>query len=279
MCGCLSIENLRLEGEVDLTEEDMVVDIGDPVLTDALFIERGILTLIFGHAFTGKTTLALAASINEAANAGRVFYIDTENGVSPARVRKLLSARGITLDAIKGKLKLIRAFELREVLGYAGYAMKMRYSLIVIDSISRVYLAESRKRDREEVAHDIYVALNDLQRRAAEEGATIILTSETCKKQPSVVDLEGLNPHQLLALNESPWPMEALGSLAKIAIGLLIVNGRRYAYVERHRSKPSIYEDLRYYEFKIVESGLKYVGSVEFMGSKVAYRVPVSSPP
>ncbi len=271
--------DIKLDGEVDLeVEENDILRVGDPKLDEAFSLERGTSILIFGPPFTGKTTLALTISINEIKESrGRVFYIDTENGVSPYRVKAMLNSHGISLQESKFKLKLLRVFSLREALGYASYAIKNDFSLIVIDSLSRLFYIEAHKHNETEVSEVIYNALNELQKEAYERNSTIIITSESKDVEEQTLDLESLNPHQLLALHKYPWPLTSLGSLAKIAVGLIMLKGRRYAFIERHRSKPSVYEDLRYYEFCISNEGIKYVGSVEFIGSKVAYKVSISS--
>ena len=57
---------------------------------DCLFkYDSSLLTMVYGEAATGKTTLALLATIALAREKKRVIFIDTENGFSVERLKQL----------------------------------------------------------------------------------------------------------------------------------------------------------------------------------------------
>jgi len=268
----LDFIEVRIRGEVPLDVNSDYLSFGDKRIDSSLCIERGTMTMFFGPPFTGKTSFCLSASITEAMKGHQVMYLDSESGVSPIRVKKMLSARGLDIDGIKGHFKLLRTRSLREILGYAGYAIKNGFGLVVIDSISRPYLIETRRGKEDEIEMDLYNALVELQEEAIDEGTTILIVSEV-RRRRDISRLEEFDPHDFLFLDNTPWPITTLGSLAKNAVGLIIVRNRRFAFIERHLSKPSIYEDTKYIEFEITDSGVKYISDVELNGSSISYRI------
>ena len=64
------------------------ISTGCPDLDGLFKYETSFLTMMYGEAATGKTTLALLETI-ERARKGKVIFIDTENGFSMERVRQL----------------------------------------------------------------------------------------------------------------------------------------------------------------------------------------------
>ena len=264
--------DVKMRGEISFDSEVSYLSFGDSKLDEELSIERGSTVMFFGAPFTGKTSFCISASIAEIINEGKVFYIDSEGGVSPARIRRIAKAKHIDLERLVERLKLIRVRNLKELLGYAGYAIRSGYDLVIMDSISRPYLVELKRHNSDELEMDVYTALIELQEEAMDNETSVIVVSEVRRKR-NVNELKDFDPHDMLFLDDTPWPISTLGSVAKNAIGLIIVKKRRFAFIERHLSRPSIYEDMKYIEFRITDQGVKYVGEVDISSSSISYRV------
>jgi DNA repair protein RadB len=103
-------------------------------------IPFGLITHIFGASATGKTTLAIQCALNIAKKRMKTFYIDTENGVHPARVLQIASSA----DSLQF-LIIIRPKSFAE---QSNLIDKMEsfitndVKLVVIDTATKLYRAE-----------------------------------------------------------------------------------------------------------------------------------------
>ena len=103
------------------------------------------ITLIYGEASTGKTTLAKMAAI-EYSKQGKVIFLDTENGFNTDRLRQLTSNFNDVLKSII----LINAknfFQQHQAIKNMGSIKKV--SLIIVDTIGanyRVYVKNDYKK-------------------------------------------------------------------------------------------------------------------------------------
>ena len=102
-----------------------------------------LINLIYGEPSTGKTTLALQATISQAKNNKKVIYVDTENGFSIERLKQLHSRYNNFLQNIL--ILKPKSFQEQE-----KYILNLpdKVSLIIIDTISYFY--------REELKNDPY---------------------------------------------------------------------------------------------------------------------------
>lgn len=104
-------------------------------LTNGLIgVYRGI-TLIYGEASTGKTTLAKMAAI-EYSKQGKVIFLDTENGFNTDRIRQLTA----NFDDVIKNIILINAksfFQQHQAIKNIDSIKKA--SLIIVDTIGANY--------------------------------------------------------------------------------------------------------------------------------------------
>lgn len=93
------------------------------------------LNLIYGEPATGKTTLALLASIAQAKNNKKVIYIDTENGFSLERITQLY-------PDIKSKIQNIIVLKPKNFEEQEKFILnlpKNNIALIIIDTLGNFY--------------------------------------------------------------------------------------------------------------------------------------------
>jgi DNA repair protein RadB len=106
------------------------------------FLNNGYenITIIYGPAASGKTTLALLASLELAKQKKRVLFVDTENGFSVDRIKQMSPLYKELLDHIY--LFRINNFdEQSERLEEINKIINM-FSLIVVDTIGNHYRNE-----------------------------------------------------------------------------------------------------------------------------------------
>lgn len=96
---------------------------------------------VYGPASSGKTTLALMASIEVAKNNGKVLFIDTENGFSVDRFKQIV---GEDYNKLIERIFVLRANSFEEQGKRIKQALKMadKFNLIIVDSMSVYYRKE-----------------------------------------------------------------------------------------------------------------------------------------
>ncbi len=114
--GCLELDNL-IEG---LNEE---------------------INCVYGPASSGKTTLALMASIEVAKNNGKVLFIDTENGFSVERFKQIA---GEVYNKLLDRVFVLKANSFDEQSKRVKEALMLasKFDLIIVDSMSTHYRKE-----------------------------------------------------------------------------------------------------------------------------------------
>ncbi|MBU0762901.1 MAG: DNA repair and recombination protein RadB, partial [Candidatus Altiarchaeota archaeon] len=108
-------------------------------------VSDSLVTHIFGPPASGKTNLALMASV-AALGKGKVIYIDPEGGFSVERIRQLACDR---FHEVLGNILLVKPTTFDEQkLAFARLdelVTSMKVSLIVVDSIAMLYRMEEDK--------------------------------------------------------------------------------------------------------------------------------------
>ena len=113
------------------------------------FLEGGYdneITVIYGPAGTGKTTLCLQAALCQAENK-KVLFLDTEINFSVDRIKQLLNGRNInTLDNIL--VTKVKSFKIQQdqIKNIASIIKTGKFSLIIIDSIGHFYRSLLKKK-------------------------------------------------------------------------------------------------------------------------------------
>ena len=204
--------------------------------------ESDIVTTIYGPAGSGKTNLALLASISIAKQGKKVIYIDTEGGFSVARLNQLtLNSRKVLGNILFLKPTKFseqkKAFEkLRSVVN------KRDIGLIIVDTIAMLYRLEMGKND------DVYETNRELGKQIA------YLTEIARKKNIPVIVTNQVysNFDERNKINMVGGDIIKYGS--KCLLELQITpNNKRRAVLKKHRSMPEEKEIT----FEIVEKGLK----------------------
>lgn len=103
-------------------------------------------TYIYGSEGTGKTTLALTASIKEIENGGKVLYIDAENMLSFSTIEQMLS---VTVD--KSKFILLQPETAEQAFMIIEKAITSgEFTLIVLDTIAALEPEEEKSKEFDE---------------------------------------------------------------------------------------------------------------------------------
>jgi RecA/RadA recombinase len=162
---------------------------------------KGRLALVYGHFKSGKTTLAMMASIRTIAEKRHVLYLDAENRATPMRfyamaegmVKKRL-VKEFPRESISTYLHLYTATSLAEQheIVTEDFIEKLReedVGLVVIDSVAVYYHDRVINAPREltasearEVMGKISNELMRIQREASKRGAPIIVISWSASK-------------------------------------------------------------------------------------------------
>ncbi len=244
-----------LKGEVDLEKEAEFLSTGVPEIDGFLEIPYGSTSMFFGPPFSGKTAFCLSIALSEAVKGKKVLYIDTENGVFPARVLRMAENRNFpNLD----NFKLLKIYTLNEVLKTAASSLD-RYDIVIIDSFSRPFLKDLHAKSREELEEkyhqrllEVYDVLTDAAGVIYNKSKSLILVSE-------IKRIRKLKTKRDIKLLNFDLPFANLLYLAKNAYGLVVYDGMRVLFIDRHQFKPSFYENLRILVFEIEDGGVKYV--------------------
>jgi DNA repair protein RadB len=123
------------------TSEDNVVPIDciplDRLLKGGIPINR--ISLIYGEAATGKSTLAIQCAVNTAKRGYRTIFVDGDNDFSPIRLAQIADYE---LERVSPLIVLITPKTFQEqgtVIDHLERYINQRVNLIVIDSVTSLY--------------------------------------------------------------------------------------------------------------------------------------------
>ena len=144
-------------------------------------IERGVVTQLYGPPASGKTNLALSASVQAAASGGKALYIDTE-GISVDRFEALAEAAtdGESVDSIAGRVIISDALdfdEQREAVRDAG-DLAESVDLIVLDSATGFYRLERDDEDDGETLRAVAKQVTQLLAFARRHELAVLITNQ-----------------------------------------------------------------------------------------------------
>ncbi len=207
--------------------------------------ERGIITAIYGASGTGKTNFCLLAAVSQARKGNRVIYIDTEGGFSVERVKQLVpnEYEGVLERIIL--LKPTTFSEQKESFKQLLKHIKDQVSLIVVDGMTMLYRLDFAAAREQGTG-----ALQDIN---AELARQMRILAELARKQ----DLPVIVTNQVYSWNGGDRMVagDVMKYWSKCLIELANENGRRAAYLVKHRSLPQ-----KKLEFVIVGDGVKKRG-------------------
>ncbi len=211
--------------------------------------ETDIISVVYGASGTGKTNFCLLAAVSQAKKGNKVIFIDSEGGFSTERIKQL------TLESYETVLKNIfllkptnfseqkKAFE--KLLEY----LKNEVSLIVVDGMTILYrldFATAREKDNGQDNKEIQKINSELARQmqmlaeiARKREIPVIVTNQVYNWEDSQKMVGG----------------DILKYWGKCLIELVNNDGRRTAYLRKHRSLPE-----KTLHFQITNEGLKKRG-------------------
>ncbi len=139
--------------------------------------KKGLITLIYGPASSGKTTLCLQTALN-LSKVGRVLYIDTENSFSVNRLEqmdpmfsKLLDK--ITVFKLKSFEDQIKCFNNLEDFVRAG-----KFDVVIVDTIGMHYRKALQELEPEKVNKSLIEMLRTLKHIADDHNIPVLMTNQ-----------------------------------------------------------------------------------------------------
>jgi len=193
-------------------------------------------THIYGSPGSGKTNIALMATVN-ASRDGKVVYIDAEGGFSVERLRQIAGERAdevlrnmILIEPTEFEEQKVAISKLNEIVPGCGA------SLVVVDSIAVLYRLEEDKDVK-----DLGRQLAKLLRIARKYNVPVLITNQiyTDIDTGKMVPVGG----------------DIIRYWAKISIELEKREGMRVATLRKHKFLP---ENMRL-EFRISERGMETI--------------------
>jgi len=200
-------------------------------------LERNI-THIYGAPASGKTTLALLATV-DASKTGKVIYVDPEGGFSAERMEQICGDR---LTEVLGKVMLIEPTDFDEqkvaIKKLPDIVGSSKASLVVVDSIAMLYRLEE-DRDIKELGRQ----LAQLLRIARKFNIPVLMTNQvyTDISTGKIVPVGG----------------DITKYWSKVMVELEKGQNSRVAILRKHKFMP---DGVRL-EFRIVNAGIEIVGS------------------
>lgn len=194
--------------------------------------ETDIISVIYGASGTGKTNFCLLAAVSQAKKGNKVIYMDSEGGFSSERVKQL--AEGET-DKVLGNVLLLKptSFEeqkesFKSMLKYLKEDSNNEISLIIVDGMTILYrldFANARDNGNSEmqkINSELAKQMRTLAEIARKKEIPILVTNQVYMWENSSKMVGG----------------DILKYWGKCLIELTHENGKRNAYLRKHRSLP-----------------------------------------
>lgn len=202
-------------------------------------IEYKSLTNIYGPPGSGKTNLALLASVSCVKNGQKVIFIDTEGSFSIERLGQLTEefekfSKNIILmepKNFKDQHKTIENLDKK---------INSDIGLIVLDSLVTLYRLEMDKNNFQKVNRKLANQLSILSKISREKNLPVLITNQVYS------DFDN-NETEMVSRDVSKYWSKCLVELVKFD------KGRRAAVLRKHRSLP----EQKKTEFKITEDGIE----------------------
>jgi len=146
-----------------------------------LNLERGLITLIYGPAASGKTTIALETTLNYAKN-GRVLFIDSEEGFSINRLKQMNPdceniLENIVVVNVKNFSEQVKVFENLEMMMEVG-----KFGIVIIDTMGMQYRKALQEGNYQYVNEKILTGLRKLSNLALKHDVPILILNQIYTK-------------------------------------------------------------------------------------------------
>ncbi|MBT3416523.1 AAA family ATPase [Candidatus Woesearchaeota archaeon] len=144
-------------------------------------LKNGLITLVYGPAASGKTTIAFETILNYAKD-GRVLFIDSENGFSADRLKQLdpgcdgLLENVVVLN-IKNFSEQVQVFDNLETLMKVG-----KFGAIIIDTLGMQYRKALQEENHQYVNEKIFGGLNKLRKIAFRNDIPVLILNQIYTK-------------------------------------------------------------------------------------------------
>lgn len=219
--------------------------------------EKGIITLFYGPAASGKSNFVTLASCHQAKKDKKIIFIDTEASLSLDRIKQI---SGNLPEIVLKNLIIFKPTDFSEQKSVFLKLLKeyksKNISMIIVDSMVMFYrleLAEARKKSTEEVRRINNELANQMK---------ILYEIARTKDIPVLITTQIYNDF----LNEEDWLKgkepginvvggDILKYWSKCIIELKNKNGKKKAIIRKHRSLPE-----KEMNFEIINEGIKKRG-------------------
>jgi RecA/RadA recombinase len=182
--GQIENSDLSLKAALDRARKNVPISTGSEALDSLLNggYLPGQLVEVFGDSNTGKTQLALQASVIGAAHKFKVVFIDTESTFRPERIAQIATLRGYASEELLASIYAIRAYsttkQLDSVFAVARRPDSRDCKLVIVDTLTKNfsldYAGTKRTIYRQQ---QLNVYLNTLARDAYLNGRAVLLTN------------------------------------------------------------------------------------------------------
>ncbi len=220
--------------------------------------EKGIITLFYGPAASGKSNFVLLAACHNAKKEQKIIFIDTEGSFSIDRINQI---SGNLSEPILKNIIILKPTSFQEqkksfLKMYKEIDKSENIGLIIVDSITMLYrleLAEARKKGLEHIQNvnaDLANQTKALYEIAHKKNIPVLITSQ--------VYSDFLSEEDWLAGKEAGVNVvggDILKYWSKCIIELQNNRGKHTAIIKKHRSLPSTYLN-----FEIVNEGVRKRG-------------------
>ena len=216
--------------------------------------EKGVITLFYGPAASGKSNFVTLAACNLAKKNKKVVFIDSEGGFSLDRVKQISGGIPETIlknivifkptnfyEQKKAFLKLLKEYKSKNI------------GLIIVDSMVMYYrleLAEARKKGIEQIRRinlELSNQIRALHEIARKGNIPVLVTGQ--------VYMDFLSEEYWLSGKEAQANLvggDILKYWSKCIIELKNKNGRKKAIIKKHRSLPE-----KEISFEICNEGIR----------------------
>lgn len=209
--------------------------------------EPDVITTFYGPASSGKSNIALIASLSIAAQAKKAIFIDTEGGFSLDRIQQL-APKGY--EALLKNILLLKPTSFEEQKKYLSQLSQIvsthKVGIILVDSIAMLYRLQKGSEEEIRVTNrELAQQLSSLSEIARKKNIPVVVTNQV---------------YADFGKKEGPENFHMVGGdllkyWSKCIVKLELVESIRKASIFKHRSLP----EGRAVYFKIKENGLEEV--------------------
>ncbi len=220
-----------------------IVPLPEPLKGLMKGIEIGALTNFYGPPGVGKTNICILAALEFAKNGGTIFYMDTEGGLSPERMKQIA---GSYTEKFLENMRILSPKNFDEQAKTIREMEKLKGGMIIVDSVVALYRLEiaDAKKETIDASRELSVQLSILSNIARKKKMPVIITSHVYK------DWETGESRIIGGDVIRYW------SKAIVLIEPAGKRGERRATLVKHRSLP----EGNSVKFEIIENGIKPSG-------------------